>query len=131
MELITEPDTYCPSIDELGQYVDKIPSFNMLPHGIRCSCGSRKDKTYNNYSVFYQHCKTKMHQKWLLHLNENRANHYIEKEELKQLVENQKLIIAKMEREIRNKILTIDYLTQQIIYKQSAKVVDLLEIDCS
>lgn len=40
MELTTEPDTYSPSIDELGNYNDKIPSFNMIKHGIRCLCGS-------------------------------------------------------------------------------------------
>jgi len=27
MELVTEPDLYSPSINDIGNYVDKIPSF--------------------------------------------------------------------------------------------------------
>ena len=116
MELALEPSVYCPSINATGQYIDKIPSFNsILSQGLRCPCGSRKDKSYNNYNVFYQHCKTQHHQKWLAHLNENRANHYIECEELKGVVETQKLVIAQMDRDLRNKNMTIDYLTQQLV----------------
>jgi hypothetical protein len=116
MELALEPSVYCPSIDATGRYIDKIPSFNsILSQGLRCPCGSRKDKSYNNYNVFYQHCKTQHHQKWLAHLNENRTNHYIECEELKGLVENQKLVIAQMDSDLRNKNMTIDYLTQQLV----------------
>jgi len=36
MELATEPDTYSPSIDDMGNYIDKIPSFANIKHGIRC-----------------------------------------------------------------------------------------------
>ena len=30
MELVIEPDVYSPSIGENGNYVDKIPSFNLI-----------------------------------------------------------------------------------------------------
>ena len=75
MELATEPDLYSPSIDSLGNYIDKIPSFNNIKHGLRCPCGSRKDKVYDTYSTFSAHTKTKTHQKWLNDLNLNKANH--------------------------------------------------------
>ena len=41
MELITEPDIYAPSIDEIGNYIDKVPSFLIIKHGVRCTCGKR------------------------------------------------------------------------------------------
>jgi len=126
MELVTEPDLYMPSIDNLGNYIDKIPSFNNLKNGIRCPCGSRKDKTYDTYGVFSGHIKTKAHQKWLSNLNLNKANYYIENENLKTTLHNQRLIIAKLEKEVQNKIMTIDYLTQQLI---NNKTIDLMNFD--
>jgi hypothetical protein len=127
MELVTEPDLYMPSIDNIGNYIDKIPSFNNLKHGIRCPCGSRKDKTYDTHGVFSTHIKTKTHQKWLNNLNLNKANYYIENENLKTTLHNQRLIIAKLEKEIQNKIMTIDYLTQQLV--NNNKTIDLMNFD--
>jgi hypothetical protein len=46
MELIVEPDIYQPSIDEAGNYIDKIPC-TLKTNGLSCPCGSRKDKTYD------------------------------------------------------------------------------------
>jgi inner membrane protein involved in colicin E2 resistance len=131
MELVTESDTYSPSIDDNGNYIDRIPIFATIKHGIRCPCGSRKDKIYETYSVFSQHVKTKAHQKWLQNLNTNKANYYIENEELKTTVQQQRLIIAKLEKEIQNKSMTIDYLTQQITMKNvnQKSVNDLLDFD--
>jgi len=114
MELVTEPDMYTPQIDNLGNYIDKMPSFNTIKHGIRCPCGSRKDKSYDSNSTFAAHVKTKTHQKWLSNLNLNKANYYIENETLKNTLHDQRLIIAKMDKEIQNKNMTIDYLTQQL-----------------
>jgi len=114
MELITEPDLYSPSIAENGNYVDKIPSFNNLKNGLRCPCGARKDKTYDSHSIFSSHVKTKCHQNWLNNLNLNKANYYIENEQLKETMHNQRIIIGKLEKDVQNKIMTIDYLTQQI-----------------
>ena len=33
MELVVEPDVYSPSIGENGNYVDKIPAFNLIKKG--------------------------------------------------------------------------------------------------
>jgi hypothetical protein len=121
MELVTEPDLYCPSIDELGNYVDKIPSFHIIKKGVLCPCGSRKDKTYDSSSTFSQHTKTKMHQKWLQQLNLNKANYYVENERLKETIQTQRLIIAKMEKDLANKLLTVDYLTQQLYNSNLSK----------
>ena len=83
MDLIVEPDLYCPSIDNTGNYIDKVPSFNNIKNGLRCNCGTRKDKVYENRSIFISHVKTKTHTEWLKSLNLNKANYYSENEDLK------------------------------------------------
>lgn len=128
MELATQPDIYSPTIDDKGNYVDNIPSITIVKKGILCCCGSRKDKIYNTTSMFSNHTKTKCHQKWLSELNLNKANYYIENEKNKEVIQNQRLIIAKLEKDIQTKIMTIDYLTQQL--KPNCKIVDnLLDFD--
>lgn len=129
MELIVEPETYSPSIDSNGNYVDKIPPFHKNHRGIRCPCGSRKDKNYESYTVFSQHTKTKMHQKWLEQLNFNKANYYVENEQLRHTVQQQRLMIAKMDKEIQNKNVTIDYLVKQLVGEKEPQMGNLLEFD--
>ena len=131
MQLVTEPDIYSPSIDDIGNYVDKIPCFGNLKYGIKCPCGSRKDKVYDTYNVFSQHIKTKAHQKWLQTLNLNKANYYIENEKLKTTVRQQQMVLAKIEKDLQIKIMTIDFLTQQLVEKNTnQKVVNnLLDFD--
>ena len=92
-ELVTEPDIYCPSIDTNGNYMDRIPSFHIMKKGVLCPCGSRKDKVYETHTIFSAHTKTKIHQKWLESLNLNKANYYVENENLKNTIYNQRLII--------------------------------------
>jgi len=132
MELVVEPDIYAPSINEIGQYVDKIPSFYSIKKGLTCPCGSRKDKVYENYTSFSNHIKTKIHQKWLENLNLNKANYYIENEQLRETIQNQRIIIAKLEKDVQTKIMTIDYLTQQLQKKtepQNYQTINLLDFD--
>jgi|688.fasta_scaffold527005_2 hypothetical protein len=114
MELVIEPDVYSPSIDDAGNYIDKIPSFNIIKKGLSCPCGSRKDKLYESHSSFSIHTKTKNHQKWLTNLNQNKVNYYIENGRLSETIHNQRLIVAKLEKDLNNKNMTIDYLTQQL-----------------
>jgi hypothetical protein len=133
MELATEPDTYSPCIDTFGNYIDKVPSFATLPYGLRCPCGGRKEK-YVTPGAFQTHTKTKTHQKWLAQLTANKANYYKENEDNKETIHNQKIIIARLERELQTKIRTIDYLTSQLVAQiqrdeQSRQVGDLLEFD--
>jgi hypothetical protein len=130
MELVTEPDTYSPNIDEKGNYIDKVPSFHTsaLANGLRCPCGTRKDKVYTSHSTFTAHIKTKTHEKWLQELNTNKANFYVESQKLRDVVQSQKIMIGKMEIEISNKNMTIDYLTQQLVALNS---LSSIKVTCS
>lgn len=116
MELATEPDVYSPSIDDHGNYVDKIPSFNTnaLVNGIRCPCGTRKDKVYISAPLFAAHCKTKTHEKWVQDLNTNKSNFFTENQKLRDIVHAQKIMIGKLELELSSKNMTIAYLTQEV-----------------
>ena len=135
MELVVEPDIYSPSINDNGLYVDKVPPFNYIKKGLSCPCGSRKDKIYETHSVFVAHTKTKTHQKWLEMLNTNKANFYVDLEKAKEVISNQRLIIAKLEKDVSNKIMTIDYLTQQLHNTSATDTsstsfkIDLLDFD--
>ena len=130
MELVTEPDVYSPSIDNNGNYIDIIPSFNIINKGVSCPCGSRKGKIYETHTVFSNHIKTKCHQKWLSNLNLNKANYYIENENLKETIQTQRFVIAKLEKDLNTKLLTIDYLTKQLHNISNPTVVkDLLDFD--
>ena len=126
MELILEADIYAPGIDENGNYVDKMSSFQ---NGIYCLCGSRKNKNYETHQKFSAHIKSQSHKKWLENLNLNKSNYYVECNKLNELVKNQRLIIAQMEVDVNNKNRTIDYLTQQLTLKHSTAVTNLLELD--
>ena len=61
-------------------------------------------------------------------MNLNKTNFYVENINLKNTITNQQLIIAKMENDINSKILTIDYLTKQLVSNSTA-VNDLLDFD--
>jgi hypothetical protein len=130
MELSVDSDIYSPNIDDNGNYTDYLPSTNKFTHGLRCPCGTRKDHVFDSRPSFAIHIKTKTHQKWMVELNANKMNFYLECEKLKDVVNSQKIIIAKLEKEIHAKLNTIDYLTQQIMTKDSNNVVvDLLSFD--
>lgn len=128
MDLVVEPDIYSPSIDTNGNYIDKIPSFNVIKKGLLCPCGSRKDKLYETHMKFSAHIKSKSHQKWLVDINLNKVNYYVENIKQTETIQNQRLIIAKLEKDIQNKSMTIDYLTQQLQQNQCV-VNNLLEFD--
>jgi hypothetical protein len=116
MELATEPDVYSPSIDENGNYIDKIPSFNTnaLANGLRCPCGTRKDKVYLTGPLFAAHCKSKTHEKWVQDLNNNKSNFFTENQKLRDVVHAQKIMIGKLELEVSSKNMTIGYLTHEL-----------------
>ena len=128
MEVTTTPDTYTPSVDDAGNYVDNVPP---IRHGLFCPCGSRKDKAYETTAKFASHVKTKVHQKWLASLNQNKANYYIETLKLKELVENQQKIITQLETQMVKKSFTIDYLTEQLTTrtKHLSSTINLLDIN--
>jgi len=115
MDLVVEPDIYTPSTDELGNYVDKTPAFYLIKKGLACPCCSRKDKLYDTSSTFTAHTKTKTLQKWLTAINLNKANYYAENIKMQETIQNQRIIIAQLEKEAHAKMRTIDYLTQQLL----------------
>ena len=131
MELALEPDIYIPNVDNIGNYVDKIPSSIHLSKGLYCPCTNKKDKMFTNISKFSAHMKTKMHQRWIQSLNYNKSNYYQENIELHELVNSQRKIIAQNEQELQNRSNTINYLTQQLMKQQSEKkvVTNLLDMD--
>jgi len=130
MELSIDSDIYEPNIDDNGNYVDHLPSSSKFTNGLRCPCGARKDHIFDSRASFSSHIKTKTHQKWTSDLNTNKMNFYLECEKLKEVVKSQQIIMAKLEREINTKLKTIDYLTQQLMNKDSSQnSVDLLSFD--
>ena len=128
MDIYITPDTYTPSVNNEGNYIDNIP---IIKNGLFCPCGSRKDKTYENTTKFATHIKSKSHQKWLTILNQNKANYYVEMLTNKELVENQRKIIAQLENQLHKKSLTIDYLTEQLTSKTTPQAcnIDLLDFN--
>jgi inner membrane protein involved in colicin E2 resistance len=114
MELITETDIYYPSIDNDGKYVDRIPNFINIKGGLKCQCGTRKDKIYSNYAIFSQHLKRKMHQKWMESINLNRENYLVENSKLKDVIKQQRIHIAELEKTLNKRSLTIDYLSHEL-----------------
>jgi hypothetical protein len=134
MELAVESDIYEPNMDGVGNYVDYLPPSSKFKNGLRCHCGARKDHVFDTRTNFAIHIKSKTHQKWLSDLNTNKMNFYSECERLKEIVNSQKIIIAKLEskleKEISTKLKAIDYLTQQLISKTNDNSVeDLLTFD--
>ena len=130
MDLALEPDIYSPNIDEKGNYVDKIPSFANIKTGLRCLCGTRKDKTYDCAAYFTTHIKTKTHQKWLADLNTNKMNYYTECIQLKELVNNQRQMIAKLQKENDDNVRLIAHLTKKNYQNEHPDMVsDLLNFD--
>lgn len=129
MELTLEAEVYSPIVNDQGIYVDKVPA--VILHGIRCPCSNRKDKTYCTKPTFNAHIKTKTHQKWVEDLNNNRANFFVENIKLNEVIKNQQQIISKLETEVKNKILTIDYLTSMIAkqHQDTYKSIDLLDMN--
>lgn len=129
MELATEADIYCPSIDLNGNYVDKMPSFANLANGIRCPCGTRKDKSYQTSTTFSAHLKAKTHQSWIREQNLNKSNFMKENIELKDTIKNQRLVIANLEKDLLSKLQTIAFLSEQLSKKLNVHTSDLLELD--
>lgn len=97
MSLITDSDDYSPSIVEDGTYVDQMPSFHNKPQGYRCPCSN---KCYTTRVLLASHIRTVTHKRWVESLNANRTNHIADLEKERQLVKEQKIIIAQMQREI-------------------------------
>ena len=130
MDLSLESDTYEPCINENNDYVDYLPTSSKFKNGLRCSCGTRKEHIFDSRPSFSIHIKTKTHQKWLLDLNTNKMNYFTENIQLKDTINTQKIIIAKLQRENDENIKLIAHLTKKIEFKENNNIViDLLTFD--
>jgi len=114
MELISESDIYFPSIDDNGIYIDRIPNFVNYSNGIKCQCGSRKDKVYTTYSKFSSHLNSKSHKKWIETINLNRENYLVENFKLNDVIKQQRIQIAELEKNLHKRALMVDYLSNEI-----------------
>ena len=130
MDLIVESDIYEPCIDDNGNYSDYLPSSSKFKNGLRCPCGSRKEHIFDTRQSFSGHVKTKTHQKWISDLNTNKMNYFTENIKLNETINNQKLIIARLQRENDENIKLIAHLAKKIeIKEQNYIVTDLLTFD--
>lgn len=105
------PDVYMPSINQAGEYVDVV---SVKQNGLRCPCTASKDKVYATAASFQCHIKTKQHQKFITDMNSNKENYYVKAAELEEVVKQQRMLIAKMEKEIQTNRNTIRILTDRI-----------------
>jgi len=119
MDLAQQAEVYVPSVGEDGTYIDLIPSSAVFSSaGIRCGCGSRKDKVFLSRAQFVAHTKTKVHQSWLKHLFRENANYYAKLQELEKVVQSQKVMIGRLEIEVKNRDVTIHTLISQYANKE-------------
>lgn len=131
MATICEPDTYEPTLNEDGTYVDML-QFTWPSSGFRCNCGTRKDKVFTTRGKFAQHTKTKGHEKWLNSLTNNKMNHYNECIRLEKINKEQQQMITKYTNEISQKEIIISALTRLVNIENSTpatQAVDLLTFD--
>lgn len=130
MDLSLGSDIYEPNTDDNGNYIDFLPPSSKFKNGLRCPCGARKDHVFDSRTSFCSHIKTKTHIKWLSELNKNKMNYFIESEKLKEIVNSQKIIIARLEKEVNTHKNTIINLAHQLSNKESENtIVDLLSFD--
>jgi hypothetical protein len=128
-DLTVESDIYEPNINSEGDYSDYLPTSSKFKNGLRCPCGTRKEHIFDTRSSFSGHIKTKTHQKWLLDLNANKMNYFTENIKLNETITNQKIIIAKLQRENDENIKLIAHLTKKIEIRDNPNIVDLLSFD--
>lgn len=133
MDFSLTPDTYAPVVDENGNYIDKIP---IIKHGIYCLCGSRKDKVYDSTVKFSAHIKTAHHQQWLVCLNRDKANYFVDSIKYKDLSESQKKIMIHLENQLATKtaqlaekIAIIESLKSHILQMNAAFANSISEIN--
>jgi hypothetical protein len=129
MDLIIESEFYEPSIDELGNYIDYLPTSSKFKNGIRCPCGTRKEHIFDTRQSFSGHIKSKTHLKWLNDINLNKMNYFTENIKLNETINSQKIIIARLQRENEDNLKLIAHLTKKIEFKQDIILTDLLTFD--
>jgi hypothetical protein len=129
MDLQVESDIYEPNINNEGDYSDYLPTASKFKNGLRCPCGTRKEHIFDTRSSFSGHIKTKTHQKWIIDLNANKMNYFTENIKLTETITNQKIIIAKLQRENDENIKLIAHLTKKLEIRDNPNIIDLISFD--
>lgn len=129
VELSLQPDIYEPILDESGNYIDEIPAFNKFTNGITCPCGTRSNHSFRKRSIFITHTTTLKHKKWLQNINNNKKNYYSENIKLTRDNNNQKLVIANLQRENDEYKTLIAKLLLKLEAKEIVVTSDLLTFD--
>jgi hypothetical protein len=129
MDLQVESDIYEPNINNEGDYSDYLPTTSKFKNGLRCPCGTRKEHIFDTRSSFSGHIKTKTHQKWIIDLNANKMNYFTENIKLTETITNQKIIIAKLQRENDENIKLIAHLTKKLEIRDNPNIIDLISFD--
>jgi len=112
--IATQPDIYSPGINNEGIYVDRIPpQHTFSASGLRCPCSIGKDKVFWTRQNFSIHIRSKRHQTWLGELSLENENLYVKSQEMEKTIKEQKILIARLEREITHRDITILTLTRQ------------------
>ena len=134
-----QPDIYSPSINEKGEYIDKLPCVSDISSGIKCLCGTRKNQIYNTRSSLNKHFCTEKHKDWLKGLNLQKGNHYKQLMKSNEIIEQQKKQINELIKNNQNKDSLIANLCSKIENlentinsfnsKTTIESVDLLDIE--
>jgi Holliday junction resolvasome RuvABC endonuclease subunit len=64
-----------------------------------CACGSRKNKVYETSALFTTHIKSQTHKNWIVKLNADKVNYYMENNRLKQIIQELRQILNHYEKE--------------------------------
>ena len=124
--LATEPDIYCPTVNEEGKYCDYIGTFKF--NSMKCPCTF--DHTYKTKTAFNQHCKTQRHTRWLNNLNVQHKNFYQEMVKANEIVKQQREMLIIRENEIQVLRLKLEAaLRNRCAHAEVANLLDLTDYD--
>jgi hypothetical protein len=105
MEIAKEPEVYAPRINDMGIYEDYVPKPTVFVSGICCPCGARYGKVYKSHISFKVHFISRPHVKWIAKLNDERA--YLLCNQLRELVQRQRVVIAELNQKCDDRACTI------------------------
>ena len=123
--IITKADIYNPYFNtDTQSYTDRM--IYDFTRGIACPCSP--NKTFVRKDTFQNHWKCQRHRQWLLDLQSEATNFYIECMESRKTIKNQQLLLSQYENELKQKETIIKYLESHI-HKHETTSQDLLLFD--
>jgi hypothetical protein len=128
MELTLEPEIYAPSINEYGNYVDN-PGTGAAFRPLRCACGCRRDQLYKTIASFKSHIKSQCHISWLEDQNNNKQNHLVNASNNAELLNQQRLQIARMSLDVEQKNHHIGLMTKRITELENKAKSHIFKLD--